>query len=227
ASGKTPIDNVGPRFNGFVGVKDYEATAEKEIVSKDGVSIFAGQRDDPFFADVGAIFDLVAIRKAGTTGNMGGGKDFLSGYNVHTIALQIPISQVDTKLHTIGVWSSTDRQNVTVNGKLHRGWTQVSRLGEPLINEVVIPTGLKDLWNRTTPAQDAQFEKYYKTPILAAVLNKLYKLGVPETGRDDLVAVLGTGTPQVTFTGNTLAEELRVNLAIPVTPAAKTSRMGV
>ena len=151
ASGKTPINNIGPRFNGFVGVKDYEAAAEKTIVTKNGVSIFAGQRDDPFFADVGAIFDLVAIRKAGTTGNMGGGKDFLSGYNVHAIALQIPISQVDTKSHTLGVWSSTDRMNVTVNGKLHRGWTQVSRLGNPLINEVVIPTGLKDLWNRTSP----------------------------------------------------------------------------
>ena len=112
---------------------------------------------------------------------MGGGKDFLSGYNVHTIALQIPISQVDTNSHTIGVWSSTDRMNVTVNGKLHRGWTQVSRLGEPLINEVVIPTGLKDLWNRTNPSGDVQFKKYYETPILAAVLNKLYKLGVPET----------------------------------------------
>jgi len=227
ASGKTPIDNVGPRFNGFVGVKNYEATAEKTIVTKNGVSIFAGQRDDPFFADVGAIFDLVAIRKAGTTGDKGGGKDFLSGYNVHTIALQIPISQVDTKSHTLGVWSSTDRQNVTVNGKLRRGWTQVSRLGEPLINEVVIPTGLKDLWNRTKPAQDAQFVKYYKTPILAAVLNKLYKLGVPETGRDDLVAVLLTGIPKVTFTGNKPADELRINLAIPVTPAAKASRMGV
>ncbi len=227
ASGKTPIDNIGPRFNGFVGVKDYEAAAEKTIVTKNGTSIFAGQRDDPFFADVGAIFDLVAIRKAGTTGNLGGGKDFLSGYNVHTIALQIPISQVDTKSHTIGVWSSTDRQNVTVNGKLHRGWTQVSRLGEPLINEVVIPTGLKDLWNRTSPANDAQFERYYKTPILAAVLNKLYKLGVPETGRDDLVAVLGTGIPKVTYTGPHFADELRINLAIPVTAAAKASRMGV
>jgi Domain of unknown function (DUF4331) len=84
ASGMTPIDNIGPRFNGFVGVKNYEATAEKTIVHQGGVSIFAGQRDDPFFADVGAIFDLVAIRKAGTTGNKGGGKDFLSGYNVHT-----------------------------------------------------------------------------------------------------------------------------------------------
>src|SRR5437773_2895869 len=225
ASGKTPIDNIGPRFNGFVGVKNYEAAAEKTIVHTGGVSIFAGQRDDPFFADVGAIFDLVAIRKAGTTGDKGGGKDFLSGYNVHTIALQIPIGQLDTPSHTIGIWSSTERQNVTVDGKLRRGWTQVSRLGEPLINEVVIPTGLKDLWNRTKPAQDSQFKKYYETPILAAVMNKLYKLGVPETGRDDLVAVLGTGIPKVTFTGNTLADELRINLAIP--PAAHPNRMGV
>ncbi len=225
ATGSTPIDNIGPRFNGFVGVKNYEATAEKTIVHKGGVSIFAGQRDDPFYADVGAIFDLVAIRKAGTTGNMGGGKDFLSGYNVHTIALQIPIAQVSTGSHVIGVWSSTDRQNVTVNGQLHRGWTQVSRLGNPLINEVVIPTGLKDYWNRTSPANDVQFKKYYTTPILAAVLNKLYKLGVPETGRTDLVAVLGTGIPKVTFTGATFADELRLNLSIP--PTAHPNRMGV
>jgi uncharacterized protein DUF4331 len=227
ASGKTPINNIGPRFNGFVGVKNYEADAEKTIVTANGVKIFAGQRDDPFFADVGAIFDLVALRKAGTTGNKGGGKDFLSSYNVHSIALQIPITQVDTKSHVIGVWSSTDRQNVTVNGKVRPGWTQVSRLGNPLINEVVIPTGKKDLWNRTTPAQDAQFKSYYETPILAAVLNKLYKLGVPEKGRDDLVAVLLTGIPKVTFTGSTPADELRLNLAVPVTPAGKVSRMGV
>jgi len=225
AKGTTPIDNIGPRFNGFVGVKNYEAAAEKTIVDAGGTKIFAGQRDDPFFADVGAIFDLVAIRKAGTTGNKGGGKDFLSGYNVHTIALQIPISQIDTKSHTLGVWSSTDRMNVTVNGHVKPGWTQVSRLGEPLVNEVIIPTGLKDLWNRVSPATDEQFKKYYETPILAAVLNKLYKLGVPETGRDDLVAVLGTGIPKVTFTGNTFADELRINVAVP--PSAHPNRMGV
>ena len=71
-----------------------------------------------------------------------------------------------------------------------------------------------------------RFKKYYETPILAAVLNKLYKLGVPETGRDDLVAVLGTGIPKVTFTGNTLADELRINLAIPVTAAGKVEPDG-
>src|SRR5262249_19128906 len=103
ASGKTPINNIGPRFNAFANAKDYEAVAEKTIVTKGGVSIFAGQRDDPFFADVGAIFDLVAIRKANTTGTMGGGKDFLSGYNVHTIARQIRTAQAAPPKHTIGV----------------------------------------------------------------------------------------------------------------------------
>ena len=225
ATGKTPIDNIGPRFNAFAGAKDYASHAQSTVVSKGGVSIFAGQRDDPFFADVGAIFDLVAIRKAGTTGNKGGGKDFLSGYNVHTIALQIPISQVDNGSHTIGIWAATNRKNVTVHGHLYRGWVQVSRLGNPLVNEVVIPTGEKDLWNRTTPQHDAQFEKYYETPILAAVLNKLYKLGVPETKRDDLVAVLGTGVPKLTYTGKTFADELRINLSVPVTESP--NRMGV
>ena len=113
--------------------------------------MFAGQRDDPFFADVGAIFDLLAIRKG--TGATGGGKDFLAGYAVHTIALQIPKSQLDNGVEPhVGVWSATDRQQVTVPARAGSGtWVQVSRLGNPLINEVVIPTNLKDHWNATTP----------------------------------------------------------------------------
>src|SRR4051794_28164408 len=228
AKGSTPPDNIGPRQNVNVyKAPDYREAADKQIVTAgDGTRIFAGQRDDAFFGDVGAIFDLLAFRKG--TGNEGGGKDFLSGYNVHSIALQIPISQLDNgKTHTIGVWTSTDRRNVTVNGKLRRGWTQVSRLGNPLINEVVIPTTMKDLWNREKPWQDAQFRPYYEKPILAAAMNQLYKLGVPEDGRDDLVAVLGTGIPKVTFTGPKFADELRLNVSIPPTPAAKMSRMGV
>jgi hypothetical protein len=227
ASGKTPPANVGPRTN----KGDYEKAAEDMVAQRNGVSIFAGQRDDPFFADVGAIFDLVAIRKAGTTGNEGGGKDFLSGYNVHTIALQIPISQLDTPSHTIGIWSSTDRQNVTVGGKLRRGWTQVSRLGNPLINEVVIPTAQKDYWNSQPPAKDAQFRKYYESPLLATVLQKLYPQFGPfkDKGRDDLAMVLGTGlkTPALNYTGSTFADDLRLNLSIPPTPSGKINRLGV
>ncbi|MFN2468669.1 MAG: DUF4331 domain-containing protein [Gaiellaceae bacterium] len=220
ARGSTPPNNIGPRQT-----PNYAALAAKGVVKMQGGGlVFAGQRDDSFFADVGAIFDLLGFRKG--TGNAGGGKDFLSGYNVHSIALQIPIAQLKGK-KVVGVWSSTERRNVTVNGRVRTGWTQVSRLGNPLINEVIIPTGLKDQWNRTKPAQDRQYTKFYTTPILAAVMNKLYKLGVPEKGRDDLVAVLLTGIPKVNFTGSTHADELRLNVTIPVTPAAKISRFGV
>ncbi len=222
ARGTTPPDNIGPRTT-----PDYHATAAKAVTPLTGGGVvFAGQRDDPFFADVGDIFDLLAIRKG--TGSTGGGKDFLAGYGVHSIALQIPISQVDTPSHTIGIWSAADRHRTTVAGRGGNGpWVQVSRLGNPLINEVVIPTGLKDLWNRSSPDKDAQFVKYYKTPILAAVINKLYSLGVPTDNRDDLVQVLLTGIPKVTFTGSTPADELRINLSVPVTPAASQSRLGV
>ncbi len=228
AKGTTPPNNIGPRLLGFLGVKNYKATVAKSIVSAaGGVKIFAGQRDDAFFGDIGAIFDLLGFRKAGTTGNKGGGKDFFAGYNVHAVALQIPIGQLDNAKHTIGIWSSTDRRNVTVAGKLNRGWTQVSRLGNPLINEVIIPTSLKDAWNRGEPAQDAKYLKYYTDPLLAATINTVYKLDVPATKRDDLVAVLLTGIPNVTFTGARPADMLRINLAVPVTPAGKVSRLGV
>ena len=143
----TPPDNIGPRST-----PDYASLAAKGIHTlDDGSTVFAGQRDDAFFADVGAIFDLVAIRVG--TGASGGGKDFLAGYGVHAIALQIPKSMLDNGTnHTIGVWAATDRQEVTVSkGKAKKQWVQVSRLGNPLVNEVVIPTNLKDYWNSTTP----------------------------------------------------------------------------
>jgi len=223
----TPPDNIGPRST-----PNYDALAAKGIHTlADGSTVFAGQRDDPFFADVGAIFDLVAIREG--TGATGGGKDFLAGYAVHSIALQIPKSQLDNgSNHVVGIWSATDRQQVSVrNGKAHGGWVQVSRIGNPLINEVVIPTNLKDHWNATSPAQDKQFEKSYSSPILAAVLQKLYPQFGPfkQTGRTDLVSVLGTGlaSPKLNYTGPTFADELRLNLSIPPTAANKVSDLGV
>ena len=226
ARGLTPPNNIGPRS---LKGKDYRQLALSRVSNlRGGGKVFAGQRDDAFYADVGAIFDLVAFRKG--TGNEGGGKDFLAGYAVHAIALQIPISQVDTKSHVIGIWSSTDRQQVTVrNGRAHRGWVQVSRLGNPLVNEVVIPTVKKDLWNRLTPAQEKRFLPYYKTSILAKVMNQLYQLGVPEKNRKDLVAVFltGVGTPKLNYTGPKLAEMLRINLSVPVTPPGQFNRLGV
>ena len=97
AKGTTPPNNIGPRLLGFLGVKDYNATVAKSIVTKGGVKIFAGQREDAFYGDIGAIFDLLGFRKAGTTGDKGGGKDFFAGYNVHAVALQIPIASSTTE----------------------------------------------------------------------------------------------------------------------------------
>jgi Domain of unknown function (DUF4331) len=223
----TPPDNIGPRST-----PNYATLAAKGIHTlQDGSTIFAGQRDDPFFADVGAIFDLVAIREG--TGATGGGKDFLAGYGVHTIALQVPKSILDNGgNHVVGVWAATDRPKVTVaHGKARTTWVQVSRLGNPLINEVIIPTNKKDYWNSTSPAQDSQFKQDYTNPILAAVLEKLYPKFGPfkQSGRSDLVSVLLTGlaSPKLNYTGPTLADELRLNLSIAPTAAGKVNRLGV
>ncbi len=223
ARGTTPPNNIGPRST-----PNYRSLAAKGVISlPGGGKAFAGQRDDPFFGDIGAIFDLVAIRKG--TGNMGGGTDFFAGYGVHTFGIQVPIASLRARNGVIGVWSSVDRRKVTtrtVNGTRSSGaWIQVNRLANPLVNEVVIPTGLKDQWNGLQPWQEGRFVKYYNEPILAAVLNQLYKLDVPATGRDDLVAVLLTGVPELNFTSSRLAEILRLNLNVPVTKSP--SRMGV
>src|SRR5215218_64144 len=231
ARGVTPPNNIGPRST-----PNYNQLAQNAVTPlRGGGKVFAGQREDAFFADIGAIFDLVAIRKG--TGNMGGGKDFFAGYAVHGIALQIPIAQLDDADHVVGVWATTERPRLKIrqyrrNGvrRFHqeRHWVQVSRLGNPLINEVVIPTKLKDRWNRLSPDSDAQFEQYYREPILAAVINQLYGLGVPETNRDDLVAVLLTGVPGLNNTGTKQADVLRLNLSIkPAGPVGTGKRLGV
>jgi Domain of unknown function (DUF4331) len=228
----TPPDNIGPRST-----PNYHALATAGIHDlNDGSKVFAGQRDDGFFGDIGAAFDLVAIRSG--TGASGGGKDFFAGYAVHAISLQVPLSQLDNGgNHIVGIWSAADRPKVTVKlkgKKLRRAtnWSQVSRLGNPLINELLIPTQLKDKWNAVGPDKDKQFEQYYSSPILAKLLNQLYPQFGPfkETDRTDLVAVLLTGlkTPNLNFTGDTLADEIRLNLAIaPTAPVGKGNRLGV
>jgi hypothetical protein len=242
ARGTTPPNNIGPRTNQmFYGSADHAVTANQRIYElRGGGRVFAGQREDAFFGDIGAIFDLVAFRRG--TGNAGGGKDFFSGYAVHAIALQIPIAQLDDRDHVVGVWATTDRRTATVRHERRvraaggaalagRGgsgrWVQVSRLGNPLVNEVIIPTTRKDEWNRDVPAEDAKYARYYREPILAAAINQLYPgvVNAPETGRDDLVAVLLTGVPGLNNTGPRLADMLRINLSIP--PSATPSRLGV
>ena len=232
----TPPDNIGPRST-----PSYHALAQAGVHDlNDGSKVFAGQRDDGFYGDIGAIFDLVAIRQG--TGANGGGKDFFAGYAVHSLALQVPLSQLDNGgNHIVGVWSASERQVTKVTLAKWRGrkfvkksaeWRQVSRLGNPLINEVLIPTQLKDKWNASTPDNDKQFEQYYSSPILAKLLNQLYPQFGPfkETDRSDLVAVLLTGLkqPNLNFTGDTRADEIRLNLGIaPTAPVGKGNRLGV
>jgi len=232
----TPPDNIGPRST-----PGYHALAMAGIHDlNDGSKVFAGQRDDGFFGDIGAAFDLVAIRSG--TGASGGGKDFFAGYAVHTVSLQVPLSQLDNGgNHIVGVWSASERPVTKVTLAKSRGrkvlqtttgWKQVSRLGEPLINELLIPTELKDKWNASTPDKDKQFEQYYSSPVLAKLLNQLYPQFGPftETNRTDLVSVLLTGLkePNLNYTGTTLADEIRLNLAIPPTaPVGHGNRLGV
>jgi uncharacterized protein DUF4331 len=233
ARGETPPDNIGPRTT-----PNYHSLAASKVTqTSDGGLVFAGQRDDAFFADIGAIFDLVAIRKDFTSG----GKDFFAGYGVHTLALQLPISAFDNGTnHVVGVWTTSERRSLTVGDNQSRRaklrkrslrddnpWVQVSRLGNPLVNEVIIPTGKKDKWNRTPASAEEQFLTYYENPILAQVINQLYHVGAPETGRDDLVAILLTGVPGLNNTGTKHVDELRLNLSTPVTPPDKVSRLGV
>jgi hypothetical protein len=224
ARGTTAPNNIGARTT-----PNYRALVRKAVLPmKGGGQVFAGQREDAFFADIGAIFDLLALRKG--TGNAGGGKDFFAGYAVHALALQIPISQLDDSDHTIGVWTTVERRRTGVRGRATGPWVQVSRLGNPLVNEVVIPTELKDAWNADTVRDEAKYVRFYRTPILAAVINKLYPnvIDAPERNRDDLVAVLLTGVPGLNNTGAKQADVLRLNLSIaPAGPVGTGKRLGV
>ena len=117
---RRPRDDAAEQHRQALDARTTASLATKSIVSFDGGAskAFAGQRDDPFFGDIGAIFDLVAIRKG--TGNMGGGKDFFAGYGVHTFAVQVPIAALAAKNGTIGVWASVDRRKVTTRGATTR-----------------------------------------------------------------------------------------------------------
>src|SRR3954464_4551701 len=229
-------NNVGPRT-----FPNYDAVANQAIRTlAGGRKVFAGQRDDPFFVDLGQTFDAINFRPNVGTGNQGGGKDDLAGYNVHSVVLQVPEAAVtrDGKAVSgpaapnavVGVWASTERRALQVSGseKSKGKWVQVSRLGNPLVNEVVIPIGQKDKFNRTQPKDDAKnYGKYVVKPELAAVMNLLYHVNAPETGRTDIVDALLVGLPGKTKISakSVPADTLKINLGVP--PSADPNRMGV
>ncbi len=242
-----PPCNVGP-----LSTPDYASLAAAAVHDLGGgISVFAGQRAEAFFVDLGAIFDLADLRPFanlhatfGLPGvPKGPGVNATNHVNVHSIAIQVPISAVTRSGHpTIGVWTSASRQRVRLwdadqGENVNSGpFRQVSRLGNPLINEVIIAMGDKDRWNSLPPADDKQFAHYVTQPGLAALLPVLYpgvfpnlaalvKSGKP---RADLEAILMTGIPPgiikgfTNFTGPVVADMLRLNTSIP---AAKNPNM--
>jgi len=238
----TPPANIGPRST-----PNYAATAAMAVRTLgNGTKLFAGQRDDPFFVDLGSIFDLAGLRPLNSLHAVSlpaeAGVDGVGGFNTNSIAIQVPIALLtrDGEIPNdandpdavLGIWAASSRQKhrtFNSNGTVSASgpWQQVSRLGNPLINEVIIPRVKKDYWNTHQPYQDSQFAKFYLAPEVTAVANVLYDaLDTPATSnRGDLVAILLTGLDipssdvvpgglQFTSTGTVQADMLRVNTGI-------------
>ena len=237
-------DNVGPKT--MPNFAQIEAGGITPL--KGGGKTIVTPANDAFFVDLGTIFDGVNLDKPGRPniglGNQGGGKDDVAGYNTKSFVLQVPerevtrngkqVSGASARNAVVGVWSTTERRSDQVlGGSHHRGhrgkkWVQVSRLGNPLINEVIIPIGKKDKFNRTSPADDARnFGRFALNPEPARILNALFGLGVQETNRTDIVQALLTGVPGLTQIGKNpaAADTLKLNLGVP--PAANPNRFGV
>lgn len=237
-----------PNYAGPPSMSNYSSlmAAAVEDLPGGGGKVFCGPTDDPFYVDLGAAFDLLKIRP-GAPGNAGGGKDALAGFNVHSICIKVPIAQVtrngspnppaNDSNAVVGVWATASRKTTTVinNDGTRSGsgnWVYVSRLGMPLVNEVVLPLSQKDKWNASEPVNDAQFLNYVTNPELAGIINALYPVtdDIPTSGRSDLVAVFLTGVPGLNQRPQDLvtpSEQIRINLGIPPVSFASENRLGV
>ena len=209
---------VAPSHTGTASMPDYEQLRDEAITSVlDGKGkTFAGQADDPFFLDL-RVFDLLYGGDLSEVGN-----DTLAGYNVNSVALQIPSKRLtDGDDPVVGVWSTTQKR--TASG----GWSQVSRLGNPLVNEVVIPLKDKNRFNASRPVDDPQFLDYVTEPHLADLIEAVYGIPAPATPRDDLVSVFLTGVDGLNKPANLTApgEMLRLNTSIA--PSDDPKRLGV
>src|ERR1700678_2213414 len=248
-----PPCNIGP-----LSTPDYGKVAGQAIHHlHGGITVFAGQRADAFYVDLGAIFDLGDLRpfenlhaQYGLNAFSGpaAGVNAVNHLNVHSIAIQVPIASITRSGHpSIGVWTTASRQRARIwdDDSTKNVWSgpfhQVSRLGNPLVNEVLIPLGHKDQWNSLPPSDDKQFASYVTQPGLAGLLPALYPgvfpnlaaLSAKGTPRADLEAILLTGIPSgiipgfQNFTGTVLADMLRLNTSIAPTAAAKQSIYGL
>jgi hypothetical protein len=244
ASGTATPSDVGK-----ASMPDYNALrseATVNIASK-GIKTVATQAADPFFLDL-RVFDLLYGANLKEAGH-----NTLAGYNVNSLVIQVPKAKLAlkgdmTRNPVIGVWSSTEKQNVTLSGGKETAsgnFVQVSRLGNPLVNELVIPVALKDAFNSLTPDQDhtvAAAVQKVTDPELPKLIQAIYKLPAPATPRNDLKEIFLTGVckacgpikadlnsqmlnkdvPSGSFVP---AEELRLNMGVPV--SSNPSRLGV
>ena len=244
ATGLTvPPANIGPRVT-----PDYEQNLGQPAVYplSDGGKVFAGQRDEYFYIDVGGVFDAINLRSIGANG----GVDTTQGFNVSTIAIEVPIEDL-TRTRTvpsgptasdavIGVWSTASRRSTRVINPsqiVDSGpWRQVSRLGNPLVNEVVIPLRLKDAFNSLSPVDDAVAAPFVLDPELARLMQLVFGINIPAPPRNDLVSIFATGIPVNPITGPNYTtflsdgqphEYLRLNVAIPITPIGSINRLGL
>ncbi|MFC0842690.1 DUF4331 domain-containing protein [Streptomyces noboritoensis] len=208
---------VAPSHVGKASMPDYGKLRSQAVRQlPGGTTAFAGQADDPFFLDL-RVFDLLY------GGNLSEvGKDTLKGYNVNTIALQVPTVQLrqSKQQPVVGIWSTTQRKNAS------GGWSQVSRLGMPLVNEVVVPLKDKDKFNASAPWNDADFLPYVTKPELPKLIESIYKIKAPAEPRNDLVSVFLTGVKDLNQPPNVRpAEMIRLNTAIA--PSSSPKRLGV
>jgi hypothetical protein len=247
-----PPCNIGPRST-----PDYTALAGEAVHSlSGGVTVFAGQRNDPFFVDLGSIFDLGDLRPFQNLHLIptaaAPGVDATKTLNIHTIAIQVPIgdltangsvpTDVMSASSVLGIWGAASRRKMRVvdaanDEKSESGpWVQVSRLGNPLFNEVLVPLGKKDRWNASQPVDDKDYAAGVAHPELGKLLPVLYpgvfpKLAALSAPRADLEAILLTGLPAGIVpgfqnnTGKVLADMLRLNVAVP--PSSSPNPLGL
>jgi hypothetical protein len=290
-SGDRKIANdypVAPNNVGSKTMPNYTALAEEarlDLNTPGGTGrVFVGQRDDPFFVDLGTTFDAIHFRKS--VGDQGEGKDDLAGYAVHSIVMQIPEEDLKANGHgdddgdddhgddddddrdddrgddhgdddrdggdddrdgdgddeevressngdsVVGVWASTERRELQVTNRDREGkgdYVQVSRLGNPLVNEVVIPLSQKDRFNRHSPRGDAdRFGIYVVEPELARLMNALFNLGVKTTDRTDIVEALLQGFDGLNRQSGKPVDTIKINLDTPPSafPGRSRARFG-
>jgi hypothetical protein len=218
-----------------------------------GVRVFAGTVNDPFYIDLGAAFDSFNFRM-GVGGILSPGvdadnlrnyaPDAVAGFNVNSIVLEIPISMLtaDRKMHgagdkeaVIGTYGATERRRITirrVKGKVDSEgeWSQVNREGNSLINELIIGTGSKDLFSVSEPENDSRFARFFLDPLLARVYSSVLNIPVPPAPRTDLLPLVQYVAPIcpgcTPADAGPVADLLRLNTGIPATAPGNQKRLG-